>query len=225
MAKAYGLGVAGGCKVEETGGMLAKVCSCAVLGLDGALVEVEVDIGQGLPAFSIVGLPDAAVNEAKERVRAAIKNSGAVFPLRRITVNLAHADLRKAGPACDLPIAVAIVLASGQVTPPSVTEEARCVDATRMDRIARRFGRGETSLAGRIKLKGNRAECGCYESRDIGEYDTCPHGCIYYYAVRERDLAVRRYREHDPTSEFLFKPKGEVAAMGQPSEGVQGRLF
>ena len=87
--------------------MLAKARTCAVVGLDGALVEVEVDIGHGLPAFSIVGLPDAAVNEAKERVRAAIKNSGAIFPLRRITVNLAPADLRKAGPAYDLPIAIA----------------------------------------------------------------------------------------------------------------------
>ena len=94
--------------------MLAKVCSCAVIGLDGALVEVEVDIGHGLPTFSIVGLPDAAVNEAKERVRAAIKNSGAVFPMRRIIVNLAPADLRKAGPAYDLPIAIAILMASEQ---------------------------------------------------------------------------------------------------------------
>jgi magnesium chelatase family protein len=84
--------------------MLAKACACAVVGLEGALIEVEVDIGQGLPAFSIVGLPDAAVNEAKERVRAAIKNSGGIFPTRRITVNLAPADLRKEGPAYDLPI-------------------------------------------------------------------------------------------------------------------------
>jgi len=94
--------------------MLAKACSCAVIGLDGALVEVEVDIGHGLPAFSIVGLPDTAVTEAKERVRAAIKNSGAIFPMRRITVNLAPADLRKAGPAYDLPIAIAILMASEQ---------------------------------------------------------------------------------------------------------------
>lgn len=99
---------------ESEAAMLAKACSCAVIGLDGALVEVEVDIGHGLPAFSIVGLPDAAVTEAKERVRAAIKNSGAIFPLRRITVNLAPADLRKAGPAYDLPIAIAILMASEQ---------------------------------------------------------------------------------------------------------------
>ena len=101
--------------------MLAKVHTCAIVGLDGALVEVEVDIGHGLPSFTIVGLPDTAVNEAKERVRAAIKNSGGIFPLRRITVNLAPADLRKAGPAYDLPIAIAILLASEQVAPLDAT--------------------------------------------------------------------------------------------------------
>ncbi|HEV7126907.1 MAG TPA: YifB family Mg chelatase-like AAA ATPase [Ktedonobacterales bacterium] len=97
--------------------MLAKVGTCAVVGLEGALVEVEVDIGHGLPAFSIVGLPDTAVTEAKERVRAAVKNSGCIFPLRRITVNLAPADLRKEGPAYDLPMAVGLLLASEQVAP------------------------------------------------------------------------------------------------------------
>ncbi len=95
--------------------MLGKVQTCAIIGLDGALVEVEVDIGHGLPAFTIVGLPDTAVQEAKERVRAAIKNCGCVFPQRRITVNLAPADLRKEGPAYDLPIAVGILLASEQL--------------------------------------------------------------------------------------------------------------
>lgn len=108
--------------------MLAKACSCAVVGLEGALVEVEVDIGQGLPAFSIVGLPDAAVTEAKERVRAAIKNSGGIFPMRRITVNLAAADLRKEGPAYDLPIAVAILLASEQIAPSSATGRVGMAD-------------------------------------------------------------------------------------------------
>ena len=96
--------------------MLAKVTSCAVVGLEGALVEVEVDISPGLPSFIIVGLPDAAVQESKERVRAAIRNSGCQFPMRRITVNLAPADLKKAGPAYDLPIAIGILLSSEQVT-------------------------------------------------------------------------------------------------------------
>jgi magnesium chelatase family protein len=96
--------------------MLAKVRSGAVVGLDGAVVEVEVDISSGLPAFTIVGLPDAAVQESKERVRAAIRNSGCTFPMRRIVVNLAPADLKKAGPAYDLPIAVCILMSSEQVS-------------------------------------------------------------------------------------------------------------
>jgi len=96
--------------------MLAKVITCAVVGLDGAIVEVEVDIAPGLPSFTIVGLPDAAVQEAKERVRAAIRNSGCAFPTRRIVVNLAPAYLKKAGPAYDLPIAVGILLSSEQIS-------------------------------------------------------------------------------------------------------------
>src|SRR4030066_2350448 len=96
--------------------MLAKVTSCAVVGLEGALVEVEVDISPGLPAFTIVGLPDIAVQESKERVRAAIRNSGCTFPVRRITVNLAPAHLKKAGPAYDLPIAIGILISSGQIS-------------------------------------------------------------------------------------------------------------
>ena len=95
--------------------MLAKVLSCAVVGLEGAVVEVEVDIASGMPGFYIVGLPDAAVQEAKERVRSAVRNSGLRFPRNRITVNLAPADVRKEGPAYDLPIAVGIMLASEQV--------------------------------------------------------------------------------------------------------------
>ncbi len=96
--------------------MLAKVRSGAIIGLDGAMVEVEVDISSGLPSFTIVGLPDAAVQEARERVRAAIRNSGCTFPMKRIVVNLAPADLKKAGPAYDLPIAVGILLSSEQVS-------------------------------------------------------------------------------------------------------------
>nr|WP_218031656.1 magnesium chelatase domain-containing protein [Dictyobacter kobayashii] len=89
--------------------------SCAVVGLEGALVEVEVDLATGMSAFAIVGLPDAAVNEAKDRVRAAIKNSNCSFPFKRITVNLAPADLRKEGPVYDLPIAIGILIASEQI--------------------------------------------------------------------------------------------------------------
>jgi len=96
--------------------MLAKVYACAVIGLEGQIVEVEVDhTNRGLPSFMLVGLPDAAIKESSERVRAAIKNSGLQFPGHRLTVNLAPADLRKAGPGYDLPIAVGILAASDQV--------------------------------------------------------------------------------------------------------------
>jgi len=95
--------------------MIAKVKSAAVVCLEGAIVEVEVDLSPGLPSFTIVGLPDKAVQEARERVRSAIRNSYYKFPNRRITVNLAPADLKKEGPAYDLPIAIGILLSSGQL--------------------------------------------------------------------------------------------------------------
>ncbi|MEI6144291.1 MAG: magnesium chelatase domain-containing protein, partial [Candidatus Berkelbacteria bacterium] len=94
---------------------IAKVKSCAVFGLDAFPVEVEVDIGRGLPSFSIVGLPDKAIDESKDRVRSAIKNSNLVFPDKRLTVNLAPADIKKEGPTYDLPIAVSILLAGEQI--------------------------------------------------------------------------------------------------------------
>jgi len=96
--------------------MLAKVFTCAMVGLEGRVVEVEVDISLGLPAFTIVGLADKAVQESRERVRAAIRNCGCDFPMRRITVNLAPADLKKEGPAYDLSIAMGILLSSGQIS-------------------------------------------------------------------------------------------------------------
>ena len=100
--------------------MLACVTTAAVLGLEGRLVEVQVDLAdQGLPNFFLVGLPNTAVKEARERVRTAIKNSGLVYPLRRITANLAPAELPKQGPSYDLPLALAILVASGQLGPPS----------------------------------------------------------------------------------------------------------
>ena len=114
--------------------MLAKVISCAIVGLNAEPVEVEIDIIRGAPAFNIVGLPDAAVRESRDRVHSAIKNSGLQFPAnKRITVNLAPADLRKEGPAYDLPIAVGVLAASQQVWP---------------DRLAGGLFIGELSLDG-----------------------------------------------------------------------------
>lgn len=97
--------------------MLAKVHSCAIVGLEGAIIEVEVDTSRGLPSFTIVGLPDTAVQESRERVQAAVKNAGLLFPRQRVTVNLAPASLRKEGPAYDLPIALGALIASEQIDP------------------------------------------------------------------------------------------------------------
>ncbi len=96
--------------------MLAKVFSSAVLGIEAYIVEVEVDISQGLPSFSTVGLPEGAVRESKERVKTSIKNSGYRFPSDRITVNLAPADVKKEGTAFDLPMALGILAATGLVS-------------------------------------------------------------------------------------------------------------
>lgn len=115
--------------------MLAKTNTCAVSGVDGQLVEVEVDISPGLPRFNIVGLPDSSVQESRERVRAAIRNSGAEFPMRRITVSLAPADIKKTGPSYDLPIAIGILVCSGQVP----------------DAVASSLFLGELSLDGKLR--------------------------------------------------------------------------
>jgi magnesium chelatase family protein len=117
--------------------MLSRVISASLLGIDAHPVEVEVDIAsRGLPHFSVVGLPDAAVKESRDRVRAALKNIGFNFPLRPITVNLAPADLKKEGSSFDLPIAVGLIASEGAVPP----EAIRGIMFT-----------GELSLDGRIK--------------------------------------------------------------------------
>jgi magnesium chelatase family protein len=116
--------------------MLAKVLSSAVLGIDGYIVEVEVDIAGGLPSFSTVGLPEGAVKESKDRVKAAIKNAGYEFPPRRITVNLAPADIKKEGSAFDLPIALGILSAQGIIP---------------QDRLRDYLFLGELSLDGGVK--------------------------------------------------------------------------
>ncbi len=120
--------------------MLAKVTAGAVLGVDAYLVEVEVDISAGLPGFTTVGLPEGAVKESKDRVKAALKNSGYPYPAKRITVNLAPADVRKEGSAFDLPVAMGLLAASGLVDQDSLGEHLMV---------------GELSLDGRLKaVKG-----------------------------------------------------------------------
>lgn len=104
--------------------MFAQVFGSTILGLNGMLITVEVDISNGIPGLDIVGLPDASVRESRERVKAAINNSGFEFPTRRITVNLAPADIKKDSSGLDLPIAIGILAASGQIPAASCTRTA-----------------------------------------------------------------------------------------------------
>lgn len=148
---AVGDSVQSGRRVEEN--VLATVLSCAVIGLDGVLVEVQIDVGNGLPALTIVGLPDTAVQESKERVRAAIRNSGRTFPLKRITVNLAPAEVRKEGTAYDLPIAVGILLASEQLS--ERVDDALIVGELGLDGAVRHIN-GVLAMAALARERGLR---------------------------------------------------------------------
>src|SRR5213083_2780384 len=124
--------------------MLACVRTAAVVGVDACPVQVEVDVSFGMPIFTMVGLPDASVRESRDRVRSAIRNSGFEFPPHRITVNLAPADVRKAGASYDLPIALGILAASG------VVERRHVADLVLL---------GELSLDGSIHPTGRAADC------------------------------------------------------------------
>jgi len=115
--------------------VLSNIISCVLIGLDGEIVNVETDISNGLPSFTIVGLPDAAVRESKERIRAAIKNCGYNFPVKRITINLAPANTKKEGTHLDLPMAIGLLSASNQISNKELREYAFI---------------GELSLNGRI---------------------------------------------------------------------------
>lgn len=138
--------------------MLARVYSCAVLGLEGVSIEVEVDYGSGLPGITVVGLPDAAVQESRERVRAAIKNAGLSFPNRkRLIVNLAPADIRKEGPAYDLPIAIGILITTGQI-PPQAVDDMLVVGELSLDGSVRHIP-GLLPMAALAREEGFKSIC------------------------------------------------------------------
>lgn len=134
--------------------MLARIFSCAVVGLDGVIVEVEVDYTNGLPGMTLVGLPDAAVQESRERVQTAIKNAGWHYPRHRIVVNLAPATVRKEGPAYDLPIALGVIVLSEHL-PPESLENTLVVGELSLDGIVRHT-RGILPMAATARQQGYR---------------------------------------------------------------------
>ncbi len=134
--------------------MLANVKSCAVIGLEGVIVEVEVDTGPGLPVMVIVGLPDTAVQESRERVQSAVRNAGLFYPRKRVTVNLAPASVRKEGPAYDLPIALGVLIAAEQL-PAETLEGSLVIGELSLDGSVRHV-RGVLPMAAMAREEGYR---------------------------------------------------------------------
>ncbi|MCZ8520071.1 MULTISPECIES: YifB family Mg chelatase-like AAA ATPase [Paenibacillus] len=161
--------------------MYGKVISACLHGVEGKLVEVEVDLSNGLPQMNIVGLPDSAIKESMERVRAAIKNCGFVFPLQRITVNLAPADVRKEGAAFDLAIAAGILMTSGQI-PPEVCQGRLIIGELALDG----FVRGVPGVLSMMMSAGEqgipRALVPLDNAEEAGWIEGCDTRCISHLA-------------------------------------------
>jgi magnesium chelatase family protein len=189
--------------------MLAKVLSAAIVGLDAHVIDVEVDIAGGLPQFSLVGLPDATVRESRDRVRAALKNTGFHFPAKKITVNLAPADIKKEGSGLDLAIAIGILVAE-EVIP--------------ADRLIRQVLMGELSLDGQVKpISGALSigiACGHHYSlllpADNGREAAMVEGVMVYplHTLPEAVAFLRREHSIDPVktdraSLFSIRPAEE----------------
>lgn len=198
--------------------MLSKVYSCAVVGLEGVIVEVEVDYTNGLPAIVIVGLPDAAVQESRERVQTAVKNAGLHFPRHRIVVNLSPAAIRKEGPAYDLPIALGVIILTGSLPQESI-EGAMFVGELSLDGVVRHT-RGVLPMAATARANGFKkifvAESDAGEAALIPDLEVYP---VQTLAHLYDHLAGRRFIEpYLPTTdalEPLFTPTNFSEIKGQ----------
>ena len=207
--------------------MLARVFSRAVLGLDGVVVEVEVDTSPGLPKIIIVGLPDAAVQESRERVQSAIKNSGLSFPRKHITVNLAPASVRKAGPVYDLPIALGILAASEQV-PAEALEGALVLGELSLDGSVRHV-RGVLPMAALAREEG--FERLFVPAEDAGEAALIPDlevipvpslQALYLHLIEEQPLAPYSGRTPDlNTLEMQVTDMREIKGQEQVKRALE----
>ncbi len=198
--------------------MLSRVYSCAVAGLEGVIVEVEVDYTNGLPAVVIVGLPDAAVQESRERVQTAVKNAGLNFPRHRIVVNLSPAAIRKEGPAYDLPIALGVIILAGYLPQESVAE-ALFVGELSLDGVVRHT-RGVLPMAATAKAKGFKRmfvpESDAGEAALIPDLDVYPVKTLahLYDHLAGRQL-IEPYQPSEDSSEPLFTPTDFAEVKGQ----------
>jgi magnesium chelatase family protein len=198
--------------------MLARVYSCAVIGLDGVIIEVEVDYTNGQPGMSIVGLPDAAVQESRERVQTAVKNAGLHFPRHRIVVNLAPATVRKEGPAYDLPIALGVILLSGSL-PASAIEGALVVGELSLDGVVR-HARGVLPMAAAARANGYRRmfvpEADAAEAALIPDLEIYPVKTLadlYHHLIGRR--LIEPYQPSSEEAAPLFIPTDFAEIKGQ----------
>ena len=213
--------------------MLARISSAALLGIDAYPVDVEVDISPGMPCFSTVGLPHGAVKEGRERVSAALANAGFEYPLRRITVNLAPADVRKDGSAFDLPIALGVLIASGQLVPaadrlPLVVGEVGLEGDLRPVRgaLSMALAAREAGVAALLLPVANVPEASVVDGLDVCGattlLDACGHlsGAAPLAAVRTDVASLMTERAQDSVdfsdvrSQSAAKRALEVAAAG-----------
>jgi magnesium chelatase family protein len=191
--------------------MLARVYSCAVVGLEGVIVEVEVDYTNGLPATIIVGLPDAAVQESRERVQTAVKNAGLHFPRHRIVVNLAPASVRKEGPAYDLPIALGVIILSGRL-PVEAVQDTLVVGELSLDGIVRHT-RGILPMAAAARSNG-------YQRMAVPEVDAAEAALIPGLEILPVKTLAQLY-DHLTGRQSIepFQPSGdELAPLFVPTD-------
>ncbi|MFN8424822.1 MAG: YifB family Mg chelatase-like AAA ATPase [Anaerolineales bacterium] len=199
--------------------MLARVFSCAVIGLEGVIVEVEVDYSNGLPAVIIVGLPDAAVQESRERVQTAVKNAGLHFPRHRIVVNLSPASIRKEGPAYDLPIALGVIILSGHL-PHDVVDNTLVVGELSLDGVVRHT-RGILPMAATARANGYKRmfvpEADAPEAALIPDLEIYPVRTLadLYNHLSGRSLLQPYQPSSNDALEPLFTPTDFAEIKGQ----------
>ena len=189
--------------------MFAKLNSMGIFGMDAFPVSVEIDLSQGLPSFDVVGLPDASVRESRERVRAAMKNCGLDFPVSRITINLAPADIRKEGPIYDLPFLLALLLATGQID--ASLEGCAFVGELSLSGEVRRVN-GVLSMA--LKAK----ECGLH-SLYVPAANAAEGAIVQglkVYPVRHLEELLRHLRGEQALEPAAFDPSRQTAAASAP---------
>ncbi|MDO8426841.1 MAG: YifB family Mg chelatase-like AAA ATPase [Deltaproteobacteria bacterium] len=207
--------------------MLAKVNTSATLGIEAYLVEAEVDISRGLPSFSTVGLPDNAVKESKDRVKAAVKNSGYTFPAKRITVNLAPAHIKKEGTAYDLPVAVGILKAEGAVNNDNLGEYMILGELSLDGRIKPIRGALSVAVCARahnkklILPKENALEAALVEGIEVYGVESLPELVEFLNGSKEIERAAVDIKGYFKTPESLALDLSDVKGQGHVKRALE----